>query len=110
MPTPLAWMLTLQVAAQEFFCHPVPLGANLYDKDRPKVVPPSRSVEGGASSLQQKGSDACTTSPAAGPGTAAEQQDTAAGSNAERVSGVLFVLQVLITCCSMSLSSSSPPL
>ncbi|GFR51599.1 hypothetical protein Agub_g14023, partial [Astrephomene gubernaculifera] len=27
---------------QEFFVHPVPLGSNLYNKERPKVVPPPR--------------------------------------------------------------------
>jgi hypothetical protein len=29
----------------EFFCHPVPLGDNLYNKDRAKVVPPPRGAD-----------------------------------------------------------------
>lgn len=36
----------------EFFCHPVPLGDNLYNKDRPKVVPPPRDSDGVKDKLQ----------------------------------------------------------
>lgn len=36
----------LQADVNEFFCHPVLLGDNLYNKDRPKVVPPLRDSEG----------------------------------------------------------------
>ncbi|KAF8072801.1 Oscp1 [Scenedesmus sp. PABB004] len=32
----------VHAAAAEFFCHPVPLGDNLYRKDRAQVVPPPR--------------------------------------------------------------------
>lgn len=35
-----------KVDANEFFCHPVPLGDNLYCKERPKVVPPPRAYGG----------------------------------------------------------------
>eukprot|EP00775_Hariotina_reticulata_P005653 gene5653-5892_t len=34
-----------KVHAHEFFCHPVPLGDNLYCKDRPKVVAPVRGAD-----------------------------------------------------------------
>jgi len=43
--------LPLQVDEHEFFCHPVPLGDNLYCKERPKVVVPAR----GADATQHKG-------------------------------------------------------
>eukprot|EP00983_Pelagomonas_calceolata_P085851 1156641-Pelagomonas_calceolata.AAC.4 len=35
----------LQIDPAEFFIHPVPLGTNLYNKARPKVVPPLRKAE-----------------------------------------------------------------
>lgn len=43
----------LQVNAAEFFCHPVPLGDNLYNKNRPKVVPPARGADS-TTATQQK--------------------------------------------------------
>ena len=36
-----------QTSPNEFFCHPVLLGDNLYLKDRPKVTPPPRAGGGG---------------------------------------------------------------
>lgn len=43
----------MQVDRNEFFCHPVPLGDNLYRKDRPKVVPPQRAADMAQQQLQQ---------------------------------------------------------
>jgi hypothetical protein len=45
--------LVLQVNPAEFFCHPVPLGDNLYNKNRPKVVPPARGADS-TTDTQQK--------------------------------------------------------
>lgn len=46
-----------QVDKNEFFCHPVLLGDNLYNKDRPKVLPPPRGrdthAEKAAAPVQQ---------------------------------------------------------
>lgn len=42
-----ACLHAVQVDPNEFFCHPVPLGDNLYSKDRPKVVPPPRAADAG---------------------------------------------------------------
>jgi len=46
---------SMQVDPNEFFCHPVPLGDNLYDKERPKVVPLPRSYGGGAAADTENG-------------------------------------------------------
>lgn len=53
LSTSSCWCLVLQVNAAEFFCHPVPLGDNLYNKNRPKVVPPARGADS-TTDTQQK--------------------------------------------------------
>lgn len=45
--------MCLQVNPNEFFCHPVPLGDNLYSKDRSKVVPPPRGAGAQGDKQQQ---------------------------------------------------------
>lgn len=43
----------------EFFCHPAPLGDNLYSKDRAKVVPPARTYgDAGAAAAAAAGGEA----------------------------------------------------
>ncbi|KAI8470611.1 MAG: organic solute transport protein 1-domain-containing protein [Monoraphidium minutum] len=53
-------LAVLQVDPNEFFCHPVPLGDNLYVKDRPRVTPPPRAHGGGGGS---GGADAAKAAP-----------------------------------------------
>jgi hypothetical protein len=62
----------LQVNPNEFFCHPVPLGDNLYNKERLKVVPPPRGAD--AQSDKQQPQDK-------------KEQDTS-NSQSDRVSAV----------------------
>eukprot|EP00879_Flechtneria_rotunda_P025244 GHRR01026815.1.p1 GENE.GHRR01026815.1~~GHRR01026815.1.p1 ORF type:complete len:270 (+),score=103.54 GHRR01026815.1:1090-1899(+) len=65
----------LQAASQkadmnEFFCHPVPLGDNLYRKDRDEVVPPVRAAEG----AKPKQPESLAGQPSSLPARYAEEQ------------------------------------
>lgn len=56
----------LQVHPNEFFCHPVPLGDNLYNKDRPKVVPPPRGADAQNDKQQSQQAEHHDPAPVAG--------------------------------------------
>lgn len=76
----IARALSPQTDRNEFFCHPVPLGNNLYDKEgRPPVVPPARKDGGDAAAAAA----AARRSTADDPAQAAQQQQ---GAKAGKVS------------------------
>lgn len=70
MPLPARTLHPDQIEPSEFFVHPEPLGANLYDKERVKVVPPARSF------------DAPSTSSAGGVREEAQEKGTSGGGAA----------------------------
>lgn len=47
-PSPCPCIPVCQTPAAEFFCHPIPLGDNLYRKDRDRVAPPQRTADDAA--------------------------------------------------------------
>ncbi|GBF93200.1 hypothetical protein Rsub_05932 [Raphidocelis subcapitata] len=85
-------LAVMQVDQREFFCHPVPLGGNLYAQGRPKVVPPLRRHDGAGGAV---GSAAAAAAVGGGGGvdadvesrrpTAEEQPAAAAGGDRHAV-------------------------
>jgi hypothetical protein len=76
-----------QVPSQEFFCHPVPLGDNLYCKDRPKVVPPARPTDQGGRGGGSESGAADAAAAAAAAASTQQPEESPAADGDHKVNG-----------------------
>lgn len=83
-----------QVNPDDYFCHPVPLGANMYNKERPKVIPPPRKGDlvGDAIAPAPASEPAKAVAPQA-PRQATEQSHTEAKQELELLTALMRIRQ-----------------
>jgi hypothetical protein len=88
---------TPQADGNEFFCHPVPFGDNLYAKERLRVAPPRRAHDekpGATSSSGAGGSAAAANEKVWGGGRLGRGRGSACGYRGE--GGVMLALLLLL--------------